>query len=389
LSVFVLFAGCNFNARADLNCWPDGTYLDMFAGAYGGFFGYPDDLDNLVIGSRVGPLREVNLKFSCYVTSQTTWFGAGTRTVPGIERIQIGSQTYQTNPSLSNMGLGYGLWWHMMLAPDQWGAAKFNTKWDEDEAPYLYTFTTSYAASGTGNFEIMVPVRIQFYKINNNFQNTDESYIPANITANLFRFYVARGVTPDVTAGSDYTYTLNLTQFSSTKRVCTPLVDHTIQFEYITAADLQTHPVGPVEATTKTFDLTFDCPYMAYSGISFRMQPSYGVIDEDNGVVGIKSGTGYASGIGIQIQARDVSENAPPSSQGDPDFSANWLTIKPAPSYAYVIPALQYRSDQTHLNPATTNRTKVINFRARYYRLPGALTGGKVESAVIFHIIYN
>jgi len=158
-------------------------------------------------------------------------------------------------------------------------------------------------------------------------------------------------------------------------------------FDYTTAADLQTHPVGPVEASTKTFDPTFNCPYMAYGYITFRMEPTYGVIDAANGVVGIKTGAGFAQGVGIQIQARDVVENGL-HTHGDPNFTADWRTIKPEPDW-YSIPAFQYRSDQIHLDPATTDRTKVINFRARYYRLPGAITGGRVESAVIFHMIYN
>jgi len=386
----VLFAGFTFNARADLNCWPDGAYLDMFAGSYGGFFGYPADFSDLPVGSRVGPLREVNLRFQCQVTNQTTWFGVGTRAIPGTTR-HTATNTW-TNPQLEAQGLGYVMWWHLMSAPGQWGPGKSDTDWTVDETPYQYTLTTLYVPGGAGSFELMVPARVMFYKINGNFQDTGGAYIPSNITANLFTFYVARDVTPSVTAGTEYTYTLNLNNFSSTKRACTPHVDQTIQFDYTTAAGLENHPVGAVEASTKLFDLTFNCPYMAYSSIAFRMQPTYGVVDAANGVVGIRSSgpNAYASGIGIQIQARDVIENDTlATNSGDPkDFTADWRTIKPDPNW-YSIPAFQYSIDQIHLDPATTDRTKVINFRARYYRLPGALTGGRVESAVIFHIIHN
>jgi len=384
----VLFAGFNFNARADLNCWPDGTYLDVFASSYGGFFAYPADFSDLSVGDRVGPMREVDLRFQCTVTHQTTQFGVGTRAIPGITK-HAATDTW-TNPQLEAHGLGYRMWWHMMTAVDQWGAGKYDTDWNTDEVPYLYTLTTSYAPGGAGNFELMVPVRILFYKINNNFQDTGGTYVSANITTNLFTFYVTRNMPPTVTAGSEYTYILNLTNFASTKRVCTPHTNQTITFDYTTAADLQNHPVGPVEASTKTFDLTFNCPYMAYNSISFRMQPTYGVIDATEGVVGIRTNgpDAYASGIGIQIQARDVFENGNLASGGDPNFIADWRTIKPYPNW-YSIPALQYRSDSIHLDPAITNRIKVINFLVRYYRLPGVLTGGRVESAVIFHMIYN
>jgi len=364
----------------------------MFAESYGDFFGYPDDFDSLVDGIRVGPMREVVLKFSCTAT-QPTWFGVGTRKITGTIQTAITPQTtvnpdvIYTNPVLENFGLGYNVWWHQMYRPTEWGAAKTNTNWSNDEVPYLHTHTSYYIANGVGSFTMLVPVRVRFYKINNNFQNTNGTHIPANIITPLLRFYVARADTPTVTAGTVYTYTLNLNSFSSVKRACTPLVDQTIQFEYITAADLQTHPVGPVEATTKTFDLTFNCPHMAYTNIIFKMHPVHGVIDTTNGVVGIKSGTGYASGIGIQIQARHVIENA--STLYNPGFTTtNWLTIKPEPNW-YFIPTFAYHIDQIHQNPATANATKIIPFRAHYYRMSGPLTPGKVESAVIFHMIYN
>jgi len=41
------------------------------------------------------------------------------------------------------------------------------------------------------------------------------------------------------------------------------------------------------------------------------------------------------------------------------------------------------------LNIHPTPLRWTVNFRARYYRLPGPVTGGKVEAAVIVHFVYQ
>jgi len=84
----------------------------MFAGQYGGFFGYGDDFANVVIGSRVGPLREVNLRFTCNITPGTAQWGAGMKAANGVFPVTTNGQTYYTTSQLAALGLGYQLWWH-------------------------------------------------------------------------------------------------------------------------------------------------------------------------------------------------------------------------------------------------------------------------------------
>jgi len=241
-------------------------------------------------------------------------------------------------------------------------------------------------------FDIVLPTRFLFFKINNNFQNTNGNYNQLNpaLSANILTLYITGTPSSPATtvAGSTYPYTLQLNSFSSVKRVCTPHVEQTIQFDYTTVMDMQPLPAGPVETSTKEFALTFNCPYMAWYTQGFRMQPVYGVVDAANGVVGIKTGAGFAQGVGIQVLVKDVAEGWTEGTLNQLDnYTSHWRVVMP--NQTYTIPALQYHNSQIHLNPATEMKSKQVNFRARYYRLPGALTGGKVESAVIFHFVYQ
>jgi len=387
LSFFVLFAGCAFSVHAGLNCLPNGTSVDMFAGNYGDFFGYPDEFSDVAVGSRVGPLREVNLLFICTITPGTTHYGTGMKAAPGIE-YHAATQTYTTN-QLAGLGLGYRMWWHEAKYASNTPEAHSNTNPAQDSVPdhwYEVPFNN-------GTFDLTLPARVIFFKINDNFQNTNGAHnqLVPSITANLFRFYVGGNPSsPASVAGSTHDYILTLNTFSSVKRVCTPHTNQAITFDYTTTADLENRPVGPVEASTRDFWLTFNCPYMAWYMQGFRMQPVYGVLDVANGVVGIRTvgPDSYAGGVGIQVSVKDVAAGRVPGSLGDVDnYTSPWQVVMP--NQNYVIPALQYHESQIHLDPAIAMKSKQVHFRARYYRMPGAITGGKVESAVIFHFVYN
>jgi len=374
------FSCFTFNTNAALNCVPDGAYLDMFAGPYGGFFGFGDEFANIAVGTRIGPLREVNLKFTCSITPGSSKYGVGKKATPGVSKVVVDGNVYYTTGQLSQYGLGYRIWWH-----EPGGAVHNNSDLTQDSQPNADFFLPF----NNGVFSTEVPVRAIFFKINNNFQNTNGAYIPVNIATDLFTLYVADtnfGV--DNVAGSIYRYRLNLNDFSSAKRVCTPHVDKTIQFDYTTTGDMSTVP-GPVVASTKDFSLNFNCAYMAWYTQGFRMQPVYGVLDAANGVVGIQSGPGYAQGVGIQVLVKDVAPGWVFAVQPvDVDnYTSPWQVVMP--NQTYTIPALQYLGNQIHLNPGTAMKSKQVNFRARYYRMPGTLTAGKVESAVIFHFVYN
>jgi len=370
---------CAFNARAALNCQPDGASLDMFAGNYGGFFGFPDEIADLVIGSRVGPMREVNLRYRCTNTTAapvTTQFGTGMKAASGMTW-HAATNTY-TNPQLEARGLGYRFWWHEPNGAGVEVPAASHSNPTQDGLPDNWYPTPNQ--NGTP-FILPITTRVIFFKINNNFQNTDGAYVSASITANLFNFYITRPAAPVSVAGSVYSYHLTLNSFSSAKRVCTPFVE-AVNFAYINALEMPAS--GPVEASTRQFALTFNCPYMAYYTVGFRLAPSnHGIADAANGVFGIKQGPGFAQGIGIQVLA----ENVATGWTANQNHTSPWQVLMP--NQDYTIPWFEYSSGSIALDPALAQRTRVVNFRARYYRLPGPVTGGKVEAAVIVHFVYQ
>jgi len=206
----------------------------MFTGQYGGFFGYGDDLADLAVGSRVGPMREVNLKFTCDITPGSLKYSVGKQATPGISKVVAGGITYYTTNQLSQWGLGYQTWWH-----EPTGHTHDDPDWTQSSGPN----TDAFLPTSEGTFSFQVAVRVMFLKINDNFQNTNAAFIPANIQADLFTLYVAdttnaQSPSSGTPVGLAYKYTLTLNSFSSVKRACTPHVNQTIQFDYTTAADL-------------------------------------------------------------------------------------------------------------------------------------------------------
>jgi len=84
----------------------------MLANQYGGFFGFGGEFADVAIGTRVGPMREVNLKFVCNVTPGSSKYGVGKKATPGVNKEVIGGVAYYTTNQLSQYGLGYQIWWH-------------------------------------------------------------------------------------------------------------------------------------------------------------------------------------------------------------------------------------------------------------------------------------
>jgi len=372
--------GAAATAQAALDCNYSRTDVDMFAGQYGGFFGFDDDFATVAIGDRVGPMREVNLVFGCNITRTTSTFGVGRKAVPGIIH-DIATDTW-TTPQLRARGLGYQIWWHQMGDHNNhWYPVDMNPDLDQDATPYQWVDSGQYTTNGF--FQLLVPVRVIFFKINDNFRNTNGVYVADAIRTELFRFYVAERERPATPAGGAYAYTLNLRTFSSNKRVCTPLVERVIRFPDLSVEQLPA--AGKVEASTRTFSLTFNCPYMAWYTLGFRLEGVYQQHEiPDSGVFGIKQGQGYAQGLGIQIEA----ENLASDWTGDMNSTSPWQVLKAGTDY--LIPWFEYSIQSRNQNPATASRTRSVNFRASYYRLPGAaVTGGKVESAVLIHFVYK
>jgi len=373
----LLYLCCTFSAQAALSCNTASPWLDMFAGNYGGFFAFPDEFATLPVGARVGAMREVNLRYNCSGMLASEKFGTGMQAVSGLTH-HAATNTY-TNPQLEALGLGFRFWWH---EPNGHDYGSHNLDAHPNSNPTIDYPPVNWYDRPRAAPRLDISTRVIFYKINDNFQNTNGADIPVNINVDLFRFYIAEQSAPTTPRGQVQTYTLSFSNFSSMRRVCTPLADKTINFDPISGDELPAS--GVVTSRTETFSLNFNCPYMAYYMVGFKMDGIYGVLDADNGVFGIKQGPGYASGIGVQFQAKGVATSWRDNQNWQPN---TWRVLRPDQDYS--IPWFEYTSNDINVNPRTTNRQKTVDFRVSYYRMSGQLTGGTVESRVVVRLVYQ
>jgi len=370
----LLCVGCAFNAQAALHCNVGVPWLNMFSGNSGHFFAFPDDIASLPIGARVGGLREVNLRYNCLGMLPAEKFGTGMQGVSGLT-YHAATQTY-TNPQLEALGLGFRIWWH---EPN--GHETHNVDAHPNSNPTIDYPPVNWYSRPRAAPRLDISTRIIFFKINNNFANTNGANINATVNVELFRFYIAEQSAPTTPRGAVQPFVLNLKKFASMKRVCTPLVDTTVNFGSMSGSEMSS--IGVVESSTQTFSLNFNCPYMAYYMVGFKLEGVYGVLDATNGVFGIKQGPGYASGVGVQFSA----ENLATSWRDNQSYTSGWQVLKPNQNYS--IPWFEYSSADSNVNPATSDRNKTVNFRAKYYRMPGVLVGGAVESRVLVRLVYQ
>jgi len=380
----------------------------MFQGTYGGFFAFPDDPATLPIGTRVGPLREVNLRYKCTPNSPMddmigfAW-GVGMNAASGIYK-HVLTNTY-TNAQLEALGLGYRMWWHEPMSaahdPNSGGhnpVPHSNSDPTQSAPPdnwYYEVFAKKIVDAEIGIRYLRISTRVIFFKINDNFQSSNGIPVSVNVLANLFRFYLVQG--PDslwdwgspldpariaAVTSDEYAYNLQFSTFESAQRICTPLVDQNITLDEITKEQLPTVP-GVASFGTQNFSLTFTCPYMAYFLVGFKLDPTYGVLDANEGVMGIRQGAGYAQGVGVQFQAENVRTG----------WSQNQNATSPfqvlRPNQDYFIPWFNYNTSGINENPATANRTRTVNFKVAYYRTSASLVGGDVESKVTVRFVYQ
>jgi len=303
-------------------------------------------------------------------------FGTGMQAVSGLTW-HAATETW-TSPQLEALGLGFRMWWHEPIENVNHNPTPHpNTNPTIDYPPVNWY----PRPSATGHFKIST--RVIFFKINGNFQNTNGNNIPASITQDLFKFYIAEQSQPITPRGAVSTYTLKLTKFASKQRVCTPLANKTINFAPISGDDLPAS--GVVASRTDEFTLHFNCPYMAYYMVGFKLDGIYGVLDADNGVYGTKQGAGYSEGVGVQFQARGVATSWRDNQDWQPD---NWQVIKPGQDYS--IPYFEYTSDDINKNPGSAKREKDVKFKVAYYRVPSIpLKGGTLKAKVVVRLVYQ
>jgi len=239
----------------------------------------------------------------------------------------------------------------------------------------------NWISRNTGTYTLTVQAHVDFIKIGP-MPDTQGTQTNIAVPFSIVRLYVAEQSAPTTPVGTPLHVQRNLNRFTSAKRACTPTVDmnQTIMFPIISENDLPAPGNGTNDY--KQFTLKWNCPYMAYNLTGFMIQAAHGYADEAQGIIHIKSGSGYAQGVGIQIEGYGLRSN----------WLANhptaWLPAKPNTFYNFQ--ALDYNRDLANtINGMTENRNIEQRFRARLYRLNEPLVPGIIQSSILIHMIYR
>jgi len=339
----------------------------------------PESFNQMPNGSLVSRTMLYSIWFNCNMTADDE-FGFGMLSVPGASTVS-GYNNMFTTPELSQRGLGFMAHW-------------YNAWQQTNTSPVVYSdlqFLTSIGAATTplnwqkpgltGPVILSAHIRVDFYKIGqmeNNGTSHNGVPLPQNFSTNLTRVYLASRAAPTA-ALAQHLFVWNVTNFSSrvgTRSCTTPLASESlIHFGTVYEQDL--NAPGPVAASQREFTLTFECPYAAYHTIWFYVEPTHGVVDAANGVMGIATGSGMAQGVGVQLLLEDTVN--PSNGYAALQYgSLNRLpTFTVSFSDVYVIDAL-----------AIPPRQQVVRLKAALYRLPQSLVPGQVKASALVHIRY-
>jgi len=284
-----------------------------------------------------------------------------------------------TTPELEQRGLGYRSWWH-------------NAHQDTD-------FTTVYAyspaqsltsvqgttppqhwhqphADDNGQMVLSVHARVEFYKIGS---GTQHATLPQNFSTYLNHFYAVDKNAQGAPFGT-HQFNWQVTNFASrvAVRTCeTPSASESlIHFGTVYEQDL--NAPGLVVATQRDFTLTFTCPYAAYNNIWFYVEPTHGVANAADGVMGIASGSGMAQGVGVQLLLEDTV-----------DSSNGYAALKYGANNRNRLPVFTVGDDWRFVDALTTPpRQQVVKFKAALYRLNEPLVAGQIKASALIHIRY-
>jgi len=280
-----------------------------------------------------------------------------------------------TTPELEALGLGYFFWWsYQTISSNSTGIFTMRS----DSAT---TVPSTWLTLATGNYTLTATVRVSFVKIGP-MPDTGGSQTTINIPFSPATLHVAEKATPPVHV---YTHTIlrTLTRFASAKRACTPTVNmnQTIMFPTISESNLPAPGNGTNDY--KQFTLKWNCPYMAYDLIGFNVQATYGYADTALGIIKNNPGTGYAKGVGIQVEGLNLRETG-----WNSIHSSGWMALKPNTFYSFK--ALDFVVDEMNtINGMTENRNVEQQFRARLYRLNEPLVPGTIQYSILIHMVYR
>jgi len=314
-------------------------------------------------------------RFSCTVNGQTA-FGVGTMPSPASSAAS-GMDRIFTTPALEALGLGYYFWWNFGIV-----TADFDNPVAQQMSVSDQTLPLYWISHDTGTYTLTVQGHLDFVKIGP-MPDTGGAETSIAVPFSVVRLYVAEESAPSTPVGTPLHVQRNLLKFTSAMRACTPTVsmNQTVMFPTLYETDL---PKPGDTSADKEFTLKWNCPYMAYNTIGFRANAdTYGVVDQTQGIIKIKSGPGYAQGIGIQIEGLGLRETGWGSTH-----PSGWVALKPNTRYSFK--ALDYVvSEMDSVNGMTENRDVEQKFRARLYRLNEPLVPGIIQSSILIHMVYR
>jgi len=334
----------------------------------------PEDFNTLPIGEPVSLIRWFGAALDCHITNTTEHYAVGMVAVPGAENVQ-GSPGMFTTPELKARGLGYRVGWYTYLfAPPSTDATPYRSLTSITETtPPIDWATPSQVDYDAGLIYGRADVAIQFFKIGN-IQDTGGVRIPASISTELIRLYLADSANPTDTTWN-VPFVWNTSTFVSKVRACTPTLGPNSSFVNLGTVTPTSTPVPGTVLLNAPFTLTFNCPYLAYEQIGFSFDPVHGLEGGDTTMMKLKSGAGMAEGAGIRLKM---------------DLNGSWETVNYGQNYTIpdfnVLPWWEWAPSSDALNDT---KSRTINFEAELVRVTGNFAPGKVDSTLLIVMRYK
>jgi len=337
----------------------------------------PEDFNTLPIGEQVSLLRWVGLMISkCDITNTTPQYGIGMAAVPGASNVNGLDNTF-TTPQLQNRGLGYRVSWYFYTdestTPMPTSTPMMRLTDITQTTPPIHWLTPNQSVRNAGQFKPRMDAVIQFVKIGN-IQDTGGVRIPASISTELIRFYLADSANPtDTTWNAPFVW--NSSTFASKVRTCSTTLGPNSSFVNLGTVTPTSTPAPGTVLLTAPFTLTFNCPYLAYEQIGFLFKPVHNDDGTIKTIMDIKSGPGLAKGVGIRLKM---------------DLSGSWDTVNYNQNYTIpdftVLPWWEWTATSDAL---TETKSRTINFEAELVRVTGDFAPGKVDSTLLIVMRYK
>jgi len=371
LSVWVLLLVLNvpFATFAAINCTALGiSQIGSLGTSINDVLIAPEDFSTLPIGEPVSLVRAVSVFWDCdFPANMPRLVGAGSDVLATATAV-TGLANVFTTPELQTLGLGYSIYWQT----HEHGSFAGMTPRQEMASVSVKNQPVHWFDAGispvTETLRITTGIGLQFYKIGP-IPDTGGTTIPMPVTTHVANLYLTDQASPLNVTGVNPIHWSTPT-LTTKVRACTPLVDQTVNFT-MTDAGMAASPAGSVLAS-RTFNLTFTCPYVAFERIGYIFQPVYGTHSAT--VMKLKENAGSVQGVGIQIRSVD----------------AGWLLQFNQTYYMaeFNKPPWDY-PDANRDNALNATRTKSIDFDAELVRVSGPFEPGTINSALIVVMRYK